>query len=395
MHRAFPTLALSLLTVALFAGCTGSEGGDTVVIVTTTDSAGKTVVTSATVAENNPFPMPGSKTTVSGSGATFPKPLLETWGIQFAKKHSTVQVSYAGGGSGKGITDITNKDVVFGASDAPLQPADKDKAPDILQIPETLGLVAVVYRIDGVSATLHLTGDVVGRIYAGDIRNWNHADIQALNPDVSLPDKSISIVYRSDSSGTTYVFTDFLVKSSTSWATKMGSAPSKKPDWTKSGVPSSGQLSGNGNDGVASQVNANDGTIGYVELAYVNSLNLKAAAIKNKAGEWVTPSTEGASKAAAAFSTALPKPDGDWSTVSIIDGNGTAVYPISSFTYILVYAKLSDYGGKVSTDQMNGFRAWLWWGLHDGQSYSEALGYAKLPAEVVKLGEDALQGIQV
>lgn len=167
----------------------------------------------------------------------------------------------------------------------------------------------------------------------------------------------------------------------------MGSSASKKPDWTKS---SATQLSGNGNDGVGTTVDTTPNSIGYVELAYVKNLGLKAAKVKSHDGEFLAPTTAGAAAAAASVAENLPAPLDDWSEVTISDAPGEGAYPISSFSYVLVYKSVGDYGGKVSQHELNGFKAWLWWGLHEGQARSEELGYAPLPAPVVKVGEDAL-----
>lgn len=375
MRARFPLAGLvaALLAAMLLAGCIGQPSNTTPPVATQ-------------------FPVPLAKTTVAGSGATFPKPLLETWGIEYARQQPTILVSYAGGGSGKGITDITNKDVVFAGSDAPLSDDEKSKAAGILQFPETLGLIGVVYNVDGIANGLKLDGATVGKIYVGEITSWNDAAIKALNPGVNLPDKAIVIVYRSDSSGTTFAFTDWLAKTSTDWASTMSGKASKKPDWTKSRAT---QLSGNGNDGVGNYVKTTPGSIGYIELAYIQSLKLNAAAIKNKAGEFLGPSTEGAKKAAAAAVPTLPPATGDWSDVSIVDAPGAGSYPISTFSYMMVYSSLGAYGSKATADQMNAFRNWAWWSIHEGQAFGPILGYAELPTDVVKIGEDALKGITV
>lgn len=369
MNRTFAT-CLVFVFPSMFAGCVGS--------------------TSCEEESENPFTVPQGQVSISGSGATFPKPLLETWGLEFARCHPSVQVSYAGGGSGKGVTDITNKDVLFGGSDAPLSTAEQAKTPNILHIPETLGLVAVVYNVGSLPDGLKLDGDIVGSIYTGDIKTWDDPAIKGLNPDVELPSDPIAIVYRADSSGTTYVFTDWLRMTSTSWQDKMGEKPSKKPDWTKS---SANQLSDNGNDGVGNRVSATRNSIGYIELAYVQSLKLKAAALENQNGSFVKPTTQGAQAAAASFADGLPASFGDWSNVSITDAPGAESYPVSSFSYILVYRTVGDYAGKISQAQFDGFRAWMWWSLHAGQARSESLGYAPLPQPVVEKGEVALRSM--
>ena len=395
--RTFSLIAIALLAGALLAGCSSPSSDDGAEPTTTggqtTHSGGSATTGSAsTSTKTNPYTPPSSTTQVYGSGATFPKPLIESWGLQYNAEHPKVQVSYAGGGSGKGITDITNKDVLFAGSDAPMQPSEQAKTPGILQFPETIGAIGVVYNVNGLADGLRLDGETLGKVYTGAITKWNDAAIAALNPGVSLPDAAIAVVYRSDSSGTTFVFTDYLAHASSTWASTMGSAPSKKPDWTKSTAT---QLSGAGNDGVGNTVKSTPNTIGYVELAYVNSLKLNSAAMKSHDGAYLKATTAGAAAAANEKAKGLPAPGGDWSAVSIVDAPGASSYPISSMTYILVYDSLAAYGGKPNTgaDNMQAFKAWMWWCLHDGQVYSTALGYAPLPDSLVAIGENALASI--
>lgn len=369
MHASHGLFAIGFVSVLVFSGCVGSTGGPRGEI---------------------PFTIPSQNVAVAGSGATFPKPLLETWGIEFAQSYPTVKVSYAGGGSGKGIKDITDKTVVFAGSDAPMSESERQLVTNLLHIPETLGLNAIVYNVEGVPDGIKLDGETVGKIYVGEIKNWNHADIKGLNPEVTFPDQTIAVVYRSDSSGTTYVFTDWLRKTSETWKSVMGTSPSKKPDWTKS---SAAQLSGNGNDGVGRTVADTPNSIGYIELGYVEPLELRAAKVKSHDGEYLAPTTAGAAAAAASVAETLPGPLNDWSAVTITNAAGKGAYPISSFSYILVFKSAGDYGGRVTQAQLDGLKAWLWWGLHDGQARSEPLGYAPLPEPVVKLGEDALHSM--
>ncbi len=394
--RSLPAIAFIAAASLLLAGCASPETADGPTGTATSTATGTgTGSGSSSQHAANPYSPPSSTTQVFGSGATFPKPLIESWGIQYAREESKVQVSYGGGGSGKGISDITKKDVFFGGTDAPMSASETSAAnaggQTILQFPETLGVVAVVHNVKDVAAGLKLDGETVGKIYAGTIKSWDDDAIKALNPGVSLPHSDIAIVYRSDSSGTTFVFTDFLAKTSPTFAGKVTASASKKPDWTKS---SATQLSGNGNDGVGSLVKTTPNSIGYVELAYVKSLALKAAAVKSHDGAYLAPSTGGASKAAASKAGSLPAPGGDWSAVSIVDAPGEGSYPISSFTYIMVYESLAAYGSKANADQQAAFRAWMWWCLHDGQEFSEPLGYAPLPESVVAIGEAALASLK-
>ena len=373
-------IALAAIATLLLAGCAGTTPG-----ASNANTSAASTGSSNPNHVSSPYAAPSSSTAVYGSGATFPKPLLESWAIQFAKVESKVQVSYGGGGSGKGIKDIQNKDVVFGGTDAPMSVAEKaapnTNGANVLQFPETIGLIGVVYNVAGLPDGIQLDGETLGKIYSGEIKNWKDTGVSG------APDAQIAIVYRSDSSGTTFVFTDFLAKTSSTFASKITSAASKKPDWTKS---SAAQLSGNGNDGVGSTVKSTPNSIGYVELAYVQALGLKAAKVKSHDGAYLAPSTAGAAAAASGFANSLPAPAGDWSQISIVNAPGATSYPISSFTYIMVYDQLASYGSKATADQMAGFKAWMWWCLHDGQAYSESLGYAPLPEPVVKIGETGL-----
>lgn len=391
--RSMYKLLLAALVASSFilAGCAGpaSQTSQT----ETSASHSQTGTTSQSQAAS-PYAAPSKNTPVVGSGATFPKPLLEQWGSEFAKKSKTVQVSYAGGGSGKGISDITKKDVLFAGSDAPLSASEQAKANadgnTILQFPETLGLVALTYNLDGVSNHLKLDGPTVGKMFAGQITRWNDAAIKATNPNVNLPDQAISVAVRSDSSGTTFVFTDWLSTVSPDFSSTIAAGATKAPDWTKS---SAQVQKGNGNDGVANAVATTKGAIGYVELAYAQGFGLKTVDIKNKDGNFVAPSTQGAADAAASVANNLPRPDGDWSKITIVNAPGATSYPISTFTYMLVYDDLAAYGGKFSADQMQAFKAWMYWCLHEGQASSETLVYAPLPAAVVQIGVDALASI--
>jgi phosphate transport system substrate-binding protein len=389
-----PTAIASITCIAilLLAGCAGNDTGNSIENRNLGTAAGSTPSSSGQSAPTSqpsspgPYPTPNHAVTLLASGATFPRPLIEAWTVAYAQD-TPVQVSYGGGGSGKGIKDITNKDVFFGCSDAPLQPSEKAAAPGILQYPETMGVIGVVYNVDALPNGIHLDGETIGKIFTGAIRNWNQIP-SALNPGVALPNAGIAIVYRSDSSGTTFAYTDFLAKASPTWAQVMGNAPTKAPVWGRS---SATQLSGSGNEGVGSTVKTTPFSIGYVELSFVRSLGLKAAAIQTADGtEYLSPSNDGGAKAAQTVSGSLPSPDGDWSTVSIAYKHGAGVYPISTLTYTLVYQNLSTYGSQGSGDKFDAFRSFAWWTLHDGQQYSDPLGYAPLPPEIVAVGEHAL-----
>ncbi len=300
---------------------------------------------------------------LTGAGATFPYPLYSKWFDAYATK-SGVKINYQSIGSGGGIRQLSEKTVDFGASDAPMSDAElaKAKGGPVLHIPTALGAVTMVYNLPEVSAPLKLTGDAIAAIYQGQITKWNDARIEALNPGLKLPATDILVVHRSDGSGTSYVFTDYLVTVSPPWATKPGKG--KEVQWPVG-------LGAKGNEGVAGQVKQTPGAIGYVELAYATQNKMAMASVKNAAGEFVAPSIASVTAAAAGAAAKLP-PTTDY-RVSIVNAPGAGVYPISSFTWIIAYAKQADAAkGKKLTD-------FLRWALNDGQGMEPALDYAPLP----------------
>jgi len=373
--RTMRSVVLAGLLVAgiLLSGCSGT---------TTPTNPGAT--TSATP---NPYPPPTSTTSVTGSGSSFAFPIIDAWRTVYGGAQPNVQVNYESKGSGTGKTNLKNGDDLFAGSDSPLSASDRAAYPTILTFPESLGPIAVVYNVPGAPDGLKLDGETIGKMYTGAITKWNDPAIAAANPGASLPATTITAVYRSDSSGTTFVFTDFLGKASPTWAATMGAAATQTPKWNQSAAQ---QSSGPQNDGVADKVNSIQGSIGYVELSYVKSKGLHAAAVKNPNGEYLLPTPDGATAAAASFATSLPAADGDWGKVSIVNAPGAGAYPISTFTYLMVKSHVSDYAGKFDANQMAGFKNFAWWALHDGQAYAKPLGYAPLPAPVVAIGEHAL-----
>jgi phosphate transport system substrate-binding protein len=308
---------------------------------------------------------------INGAGATFPGPLYTRWFSDYASGIAPgVHVNYQAIGSGGGVQLITEQAVDFGASDAPMDDYELSQAPSSIQhIPTTLGAVVVTYNLDGVSQPLRFDGDTIAKIYLGTIKKWDDPAIASQNPGVTLPSASIVVVHRSDGSGTSYVFTDFLSSTNSDW--KAGPGTSKNPQWPVG-------LGGQGNEGVTQQVKQNKNAIGYVELVYAQTNNLPVAQVKNKSGEFITPDANSTSLAA----SGVPIP-ADY-RVSIVDSPTKGAYPISSFTYILLYRDQKDaVKGKVIADL-------LWWAIHDGQQATTELGYAPLPAEVVKMVEKTL-----
>jgi phosphate transport system substrate-binding protein len=343
MHR--PLFVLTAFS--LVAACSDSSNQ------TRTDTAGGAAPAAST----------RSGADLTGAGATFPAPLYSKWFDAYATK-TGVKINYQPIGSGGGIRQLSEQTVDFGATDAPMSDAELGKAKGgaILHIPTALGAVVVIYNLPNIPAGLKLTGDVLASIYQGQITKWNDARIASLNAGVSLPATDILVVHRSDGSGTTYVFSDYLASVSPAWATRPGKG--KELQWPVG-------LGAKGNDGVSGQVKQTPGAIGYTELAYATHNKLTTAAIRNASGEFVAPSIESVTAAAAGAIAKLP-PSTDY-RVSIVNAQGRGAYPIASFTWIIAYAKQGDAAkGKTLTD-------FLRWALSDGQQLEAALDYAPLP----------------
>jgi phosphate transport system substrate-binding protein len=305
---------------------------------------------------------------LNGAGATFPKPLYEKWFNDYAAK-TGVKINYQALGSGAGVKQFTEGTVDFGASDAPMSDEEmaKLKSP-AFHIPTVLGAVVMTYNIPEVTKPLNLTGPIVADIYLGKITKWNAPEIAAVNKGVALPNKDILVVHRSDGSGTTYIFTDYLSAISPTWSSGPGKA--KDVQWPVG-------LGGKGNDGVAGQVKQLPGSIGYVELAYARQNKLPYAALKNAAGKFIMPSIESITEAAAATAAKLP-PNTDF-RVSIVNAPAAEAYPIASFTYLLVSETQPDPAkGKKLID-------FIKWAIHDGEKDAAALDYGPLPKNVVTM----------
>ena len=317
----------------------------------------------------------GNDVRLQGAGATFPNPLYQKWLSEYGKLRPNVKIDYQSIGSGGGIKQIQSRTVDFGASDSPMKDEDLRAAPGpILHIPTVLGAVVITYNLAGVSQPLRFTPDVIADIFLGKIKKWSDPRLKADNASVSLPDSDITVVHRSDGSGTSAVFTDYLSKVSPEWKEKVGTGTS--PNWPVG-------LGGKGNEGVTGQVKQTPNTIGYVELAYAAQNKLPVALVRNKAGNFVEPSIDAVTTAAAAAVAATP----DDLRVSITDAAGPTAYPISSYTYILVYKEQQDpVKGKAIVD-------FLWWGIHDGEKFAKDLLYAPLPDEIVKRAEAKINSI--
>ena len=306
------------------------------------------------------------QTRINGSGATFPDPIYEKWFSEYNKLHPDVQINYQPKGSGGGIADITQQTVFFGASDMPMTPDQLTKAPGILHFPTVLGGVVPIDNIPGVSAQLKFTGAVLADVYLGKITKWNDKAIASANPGVNLPATDITVVHRGDGSGTSFIWTDYLSKVSPDWKTKVGANTSVS--WPTG-------LGGQKNDGVAALVKQTPGAIGYVELIYAMQNSISFGTVQNASGKFVAASFESVTAAAAGAAASMPA---DF-RVSITNAPGADAYPISSFTWLLLYDNPKD---KAMAKTMNEF---VKWALGDGQKLCAGLGYAPLPASVVKL----------
>jgi len=312
---------------------------------------------------------------LQGAGATFPNPLYQKWFSEYNKITPNAKFDYQSIGSGGGIKQITAKTVDFGGSDAPLKDEELKAAPaELLHIPTVLGAVVVTYNLPSVSAELKFTPEAIAGIYLGKITKWNDPAISGANPGVSLPDGQITVVHRSDGSGTSYVWTDFLSKVSPEWKDKVGTGVSL--NWPVG-------VGAKGNEGVTGQVKQTPNSIGYVELIYADQNKLPYATVKNSAGEFVKPSLDSVTAAAAGAANNMP----DDLRVSITNAPGKDAYPISSFTYFLVYKEQQDQAkGKALVN-------FLWWSIHSGEQMAKGLLYAPLPPEVVTKAEQKIKSI--
>jgi phosphate transport system substrate-binding protein len=313
---------------------------------------------------------------INGAGATFPYPIYSKWFAEYNKLHPNVQINYQSIGSGGGIRQVTNQTVFFGATDGPMTDEQLKAAPSkILHFPTVLGADVPVYNIPNVTAELKFTGAVLADIYLGKITKWSDPALVKLNPGVTLPATNITVVHRSDGSGTTFIWVDYLSKISPDWQKKVGVATSV--NWPAG-------IGGKGNEGVAGLVSQTPGSIGYVELIYAVQNNIKYGSVQNQAGEFIRASEQSVTAAAASTAAKMPA---DF-RVSITNAEGKGAYPISSFTWLLLYEDPKD---KAQAKVMVEF---LRWALTDGQKFAGQLGYAPLPASVVKLEMTALQQIK-
>ncbi len=324
---------------------------------------------------------------LTGAGATFPYPLLSAMFPQYQKLKTNLNltINYQALGSGAGISNLQSKTVDFACSDAPMSSSEQAAAPNSLTIPETIGAVTIAYNVPEIATGLHLTGKVIADIFRGNITVWNDAAIVALNPSVTLPAKSILVIHRSDSSGTTFVFTGYLSASSNDWKNGAGLGQAKTVTWPV-GIGSSG------NTGVAATVQGQTYTIGYVELAYAVQNSMKVAAVQNPSGNWIMPTLASTTAAASSGGASLPAGSASWSSVNLLNTAASDAYPIVTFSYTFVYKELNVIPG-MTQDKATALVQFLWWMVHDGQNLAQGLAYAKLPSNVVTVNEATINSI--
>src|ERR1700676_1798731 len=317
---------------------------------------------------------------INGAGATFPYPMYSKWFDEYHKKNASIQINYQSIGSGGGIKQVTEGTVDFGASDGPMNDEQLKTYQDkhgfaILHFPTVLGADVPSYNIAGVTGELNFTPEAISGIFLGKITKWNDPAIASANKGVKLPGDDIVVVHRSDGSGTTYIWTDYLSKVSDEWKNKVGKGTSV--NWPKG-------LGGKGNEGVAGLVKQTPNSFGYIELIYAIQNKMPYGRVRNSSGAFVKADLAGVTAAASGAAKDMP----DDFRVSITNAPSKTAYPISSFTWLLIPSKFSDASKR---DAIKGFVSWM---LADGQNYAEALSYAKLPKEVVAKEKNALANVQ-
>jgi phosphate transport system permease protein/phosphate transport system substrate-binding protein len=340
----------------------------------------------------------GQAITLNGAGATFPFPLIDTWRVEYQSVNPSVSINYQSIGSGGGIRQFTERTVDFGASDAPLTEEEMQAlASTPVHIPETIGSVVAAYNLPGIDKGLKLTGSVLADIFAGKITRWDDQRIRELNPELSLPAADIITVHRSDGSGTTFIWTNYLSQISPEWNQTVGAG--KSVQWTTG-------LGAQGNEGVSNTILSTPNSIGYVELTYALTTDMDYASLMNREGNFVEPtisSTQAAAQAAiimnsssAANNTSgstisLPGGDQSWTHVSLLDAPGADSYPIASFSYLLLYKELST--NIDSMEKAQALAQFVNWAITDGQQFASPLHYVPLPESVVQHNQQTLSSL--
>ena len=358
MKRVF--VAVSVAAAVLLAACGGNSSS------TTNPSTGS--------AYTGPTPPSASLT---GAGATFPAPFYTTAFYAFNQRFSQVTINYQAVGSGAGIQQLTKKTVDFGASDVPMSASELAAAGGsdaVVQVAGTLGTEGLAYNLQGVAnGQLKLTSDTIAGIFLGKIKTWNDPALAADNSGVSLPSTPITVVHRSDGSGTTYIFTDYLSSTNAEWKSKIGKG--KSVSWP------AGEQGAKGNEAVATTIKQTPGAIGYVELAYILQTNMTQASLKNHDGNFVIPSKEGATAAASQFPNVTP------TNFSIVNAPGANSAPITGFSWLMLYKDQQDKTKGTALVDM------LYWLVKDGQQYANTVSYAQLPAGIVANDVTALKSV--
>ena len=330
------------------------------------------------------IPDPNQEFTLTGAGATFPYPLIDLWRVEYNNVQNNVNLNYQSIGSGGGIKQHIEKTVNFAASDKPMSEAERELAPGTLHIPESIGGVVLVYNLPEVpNKGLKLTSDTIAGIFLGEITKWNDPAITAENPGLNLPDKEIVTAHRSDGSGTTFIFTDYLTTISPTWDEQIGKGKS---------VPWPLGLAAAGNEGVAAIVKSTEYSIGYVELAYAFQTSMSYASIQNaEKSAFIEPSLDSISAASSGVADTLPAAENSWVGVSLVNAPGSNSYPIASFTYLLVYDDLKSVTNN--KEQAKAAIHLIYWMITDGQEFSSSLLYVPLAEQVTELGKQGLSEI--
>ena len=322
--------------------------------------------------------------TINGAGATFPFPLIDTWRVDYKNVKPNININYQSIGSGGGVKQFIEKTLDFGATDAPLTASELQRAPGAVHIPETIGSVVAAYNIPGIpSKGLKLAGPILADIFLGKITKWNDPKIQSLNTDVSLPATDIIVVHRSDGSGTTYVWTDYLSNISAAWNQQIGKG--KSVQWPVG-------IGGPGNEGVANAIRGSPDTIGYVELAYALTTKMPYAYLQNQAGNFIEPTLDSTKASVAETAANLPKGDASWEHVSVVNAPGSNSYPVASFSYLLLFKDLST-NQSIDQSKAKALVDFISWAITTGQQSAGALGYVPLPDQVIKLNQETLKSL--
>lgn len=306
---------------------------------------------------------PGGGVALTGAGATLPYPLYTKWISEYEKSAPGVAINYQGIGSGGGIRQLTERTVDFGASDAPMTDEQMEKARGVLHVPTCLGAVVLAYNVEGVGPGLRLGPDAIAGIFLGEVKQWDDPKIKAHNPDLPLPSKAIGTIHRSDGSGTTKIFLDYLSAVSPAWAKGPGAGTSVS--WPTG-------MGAKGNEGVAAQIKSQPNSIGYIELAYAAQNDMRVASVRNRSGNFVAPTLESTTAAARGASAKMPED----LRLSIVDAEGEGAYPIAGLTYVLLHKRQQD------PERGRALVGFLSWALSEGQKLTPPLHYAPLPEEV-------------